>query len=419
MQSLREFGEALRPARSRRSAGSATTSIRGARRARPDSASTCPRSTAAQGLSQTGYCRVFEAFAPDRRDAVGRDGRAPVDRHEGDRAVRHRRAEGALPARPGRRPQARRLRADRARGRLRRLRPRSRARCARADGSWVLNGEKRYIGNGSKGRCVRHLRPRRGGRQGPPHRPDRREGHGRLRGRRALRHHGPARQRPPRASTSTTSGCRPRTCSASPARASRSPCRSSTTGASALGTGSVGAAKLLLDRTIDHVKERRQFDRPLADFELVAGQDRLDGLLPLRARVDVLPDQRPGRRGRARTTRSSRRSARSSGTEFLWYAGQPRAAAARAAPGYMRDRALREGPARHPHLPDLRGRQRRDAGLHRARRAQAAGRGARRAGRTSSLSDPIRLARRAGRLRRAAASSARSGPTGSAWRTRS
>ena len=40
-----------------------------------------------------------------------------------------------------------------------------------------------------------------------------------------------------------------------------------------LGTGSVGAAKQLLDLTIDHVKERRQFGQPLADFELV--QDKI------------------------------------------------------------------------------------------------------------------------------------------------
>ena len=36
-----------------------------------------------------------------------------------------------------------------------------------------------------------------------------------------------------------------------------------------LGTGSVGAAKWLLDGAIDHVNERRQFGHPLADFELV------------------------------------------------------------------------------------------------------------------------------------------------------
>src|SRR5262249_49462296 len=40
-----------------------------------------------------------------------------------------------------------------------------------------------------------------------------------------------------------------------------------------LGTGSVGGAKKLLDLTIDHVKEREQFGQPLADFELV--QDKI------------------------------------------------------------------------------------------------------------------------------------------------
>jgi len=40
-----------------------------------------------------------------------------------------------------------------------------------------------------------------------------------------------------------------------------------------LGTGSVGATKKLLDMSIEHVKERRQFGQPLADFELV--QDKI------------------------------------------------------------------------------------------------------------------------------------------------
>ena len=57
----------------------------------------------------------------DRPDAVGDHGRAPVDRDEAHRPVRLRRAEGALPARPRRGPQARRLRADRAERGLRRV----------------------------------------------------------------------------------------------------------------------------------------------------------------------------------------------------------------------------------------------------------------------------------------------------------
>jgi acyl-CoA dehydrogenase family protein 9 len=44
-------------------------------------------------------------------------------------------------------------------------------------------------------------------------------------------------------------------------------------GRMSLGTGSVGGAKRVLDLAIRHVKERRQFDTPLADFELV--QDKI------------------------------------------------------------------------------------------------------------------------------------------------
>ncbi len=40
-----------------------------------------------QGLSQTGYARVFETFTADRRDALDRARRPPVDRLQGDRAV--------------------------------------------------------------------------------------------------------------------------------------------------------------------------------------------------------------------------------------------------------------------------------------------------------------------------------------------
>ena len=61
-----------------------------------------------------------------------------------------------------------------------------------------------------------------------------------------------------------------------------------------------GRRQGLLDLAIEHVKERRQFGRRLADFELVAGQDRLDGVLPVRAGVDGLPDHRARRRRRAR-----------------------------------------------------------------------------------------------------------------------
>src|SRR3954470_15424600 len=59
------------------------------------------------------------------------------------------------------------------------------------DGSYKLNGEKRYIGNGSKAGVLVPFAQR-----GPPHRADRDPRHGRLRGRRPLRHDGAARERP-------------------------------------------------------------------------------------------------------------------------------------------------------------------------------------------------------------------------------
>ena len=145
--------------------------------------------------------------------------------------------------------------------------------------------------------------------------------------------------------------------------------RSSTTAGCRSGTGLGRAApSCLLDLTIDHVKERTPVRPAARRLRAGAGQDRLDGLLPVRARVDGLPHHRPRGRAACRTTRSSRRSCKVAGTEFLWYAAN-RALQLKGGAGYMRDRALREDPARHPHLPDLRGRQRRDARLHRARRA--------------------------------------------------
>ena len=132
---------------------------------------------------------------PDRRDALDHPRRPPVDRLQGHRAVRQRRAEGALPARPRHRSQARRLRADRAAGGLRRLR----AAVARGAAAGRLMGAERREAlhrQRLQGRRLHRVRARRGRRQGPPHRADPREGDEGLRGRRALRHDGPARQRP-------------------------------------------------------------------------------------------------------------------------------------------------------------------------------------------------------------------------------
>ena len=67
-----------------------------------------------------------------------------------------------------------------------------------AAGRRLLGAERREALHRQRlqGRRLHRLRPLRGRRQGPPHRADPREGDEGVRGRRALRHDGPARQRP-------------------------------------------------------------------------------------------------------------------------------------------------------------------------------------------------------------------------------
>jgi acyl-CoA dehydrogenase family member 9 len=103
-----------------------------------------------------------------------------------------------------------------------------------------------------------------------------------------------------------------------------------------LGTGSVGGAKKLLDLSIDHVKERRQFDRPLADFELV--QDKIGWMVTHLFGLESMCYLTCGLVD-AGVPDYSLESAvcKVSGTEFLWYAAN-RALQLAGGEGYMRDR---------------------------------------------------------------------------------
>ncbi len=135
--------------------------------------------------------------------------------------------------------------------------------------------------------------------------------------------------------TTTASASRPRTCSASPARASGSPCRSSTTAGCRLGTGSVGGAKFLLDLTIDHVKERKQFGRPLADFELV--QDKIGWMVSYLFGLESMAYLTSGLVDQGVQDYSLESAiCKVAGTEFLWYAAN-RALQLKGGAGYMRD----------------------------------------------------------------------------------
>src|SRR5215212_7511478 len=140
------------------------------------------------------------------------------------------------------------------------------------DGSWKLNGEKRYIGNGSKaGVLVTFARAEVNGE-------DRHIALILEQGMKGLEV----------GERYDTMGLRandlrrlrfddvripPENVLGEPGEGFRIAMHVLNNGRMSLGTGSVGGAKRVLDLAIKHVKERRQFDTALADFELV--QDKI------------------------------------------------------------------------------------------------------------------------------------------------
>src|SRR3954451_17235447 len=102
-----------------------------------------------------------------------------------------------------------------------------------------------------------------------------------------------------------------------------------------LGTGSVGATKGLLDKAIAHVKERRQFGHPLADFELV--QDKIGWMVSYLFGLESMCYLTCGLVD-AGVADYSLESAicKVAATEFLWYAAN-RVMQLKGGAGYMRD----------------------------------------------------------------------------------
>jgi acyl-CoA dehydrogenase family protein 9 len=202
------------------------------------------------------------------------------------------------------------------------------------DGSWVLNGEKRYIGNGGTGsvfttfaRCEvdgkdTHIalileRKMKGFEVG-----ERYDTMG-LRGNDLRRMYFHDVRVPPE------------NVLGEPGEGFRIAMHVLNNGRIGLGTGSVGATKSLLDRAIDHVKERRQFGRPLADFELV--QDKIGWMVSHLFGLESMCYLTCGLVD-AGVPDYSLESAicKVASTEFLWYAAN-RVMQLKGGAGYMRD----------------------------------------------------------------------------------
>jgi acyl-CoA dehydrogenase family member 9 len=292
-----------------------------------------PEAYGGQGLSQTGYCRVSEVFGQidatlsvvmGVHQSIGMKGIVlfgsdeQKERFLPDLASGQKLAGFAL-TEPEAGSDAYNLR--------------SRA-TLQPDGSWTLNGEKRYIGNGAKGSVfVTFARTEVNGK-------DRHTAFILEKGMEGFEV----------GERYDTMGLRgndlrrlyykdvrvpPENVLGEPGDGFRIAMQILNNGRLSLGTGSVGAGKWLLDKVIEHVQERRQFGRPLAEFELV--QDKIGWLVMFLFGLESMAYMTTGLVDR-RVPDYSLESAvcKVAGTEFLWYAAN-RALQLKGGEGYMRD----------------------------------------------------------------------------------
>lgn len=201
------------------------------------------------------------------------------------------------------------------------------------DGSWRLNGEKRWIGNGGRGDVFvafarteigdddRHTafileKGMEGFEAGPPY-----DTMG-LRGNNLC----PLYFRDVRVPPENVLG--------DPGDGFRIAMQILNNGRMSLGTGAVGLAKRLLDLTIDHVKERRQFGRALADFDMV--EDKIGWMVSYLFGLESLAYMTTGLVDQGIEDYSVESAmAKVVGTEFVWYLAN-RALQLKGGQGYMR-----------------------------------------------------------------------------------
>jgi acyl-CoA dehydrogenase family protein 9 len=291
-----------------------------------------PEEYGGQGLGQTGYCRVSEEFAQidatlsvvtGVHQSIGMKGIVLFGNDE--------QKERFLPDLcAGRKLAAFALTEPEAGSDAYNLQSRA---VKQPDGSWKLNGEKRYIGNGSKDVLVTFARTEIDGKDRHTafilekgmkglevgHRYDTMG----LRGN-DLRHLHFNDIRVP-----------PENVLGEPGEGFRMAMHILNNGRLSLGTGAVGASKRILDSIIEHVKERRQFGMPLADFELV--QDKIGWMVSYTFGLESAAYLTTGLVEREVPDYSLESAiCKVAGTEFMWYAAN-RALQLKGGEGYMRD----------------------------------------------------------------------------------
>jgi acyl-CoA dehydrogenase family member 9 len=287
-----------------------------------------------QGLSQTGYARVFETFGQidatlaivlGVHQSIGFKGISLFGTDE--------QKERFLPdLASGRKLAAFALTEPDAGSDAYHVRSRA---VLRGDGSWVLNGEKRYIGNGSRADVITTFARAE---------VDGEDRHIALlleKGMEGLEVGGRydtmgLQANDLRQLRFNDIRVPPENVLGEPGEGFRVAMQVLNNGRIGLGTGSVGGAKKLLDLAIDHVKERRQFGQPLAHFELV--QDKIGWMVSYLFGLESMTYLTCGLVD-AGVPDYSLESAicKVSGTEFLWYAAN-RALQLAGGEGYLRDR---------------------------------------------------------------------------------
>ena len=293
-----------------------------------------PEKYGGQGLSQTGYARVFEAFgqvdgsltvALGVHQSIGMKGIAlfgsdeQKERFLPDLASGRKLAGFALTERnAGSDAYHVESRAER-----------------QADGSWVLNGEKRWIGNGGRGSvfCVfaraeladgkdSHIaliveKGMKGFSAGEPY-----DTMG-LRGNNLCPLYFDDVRVPPE------------NVLGEPGEGFHIAMQVLNNGRLSLGTGSVGLAKRLIDLAIDHVSSRRQFGRQLADFDMV--EDKIGWMVSYLFGLESMAYLTTGLVDMGIEDYSVESAmAKVTGTEFAWYQAN-RALQLAGGLGYMRD----------------------------------------------------------------------------------